>query len=1082
MNENVRDFTFLRDSINKFKGEINKIITNNEYPNLGAIELKNDIEEIEKNMASQEKFLINDCLSSKNNNNLICSTPYTLPLINRQSYLQDEKVHISLKYAKQSQIDRMLNPIKKEINEERLNYINNMKRRKIKKTFERNNRYYEKKNEEKLLNKYGIISNTYDNIKLLVNRPFMSPDKKIQYSFNNKNYSNFSSVTYDKNKQPIIKKEEIDKGLIYMVYRGIIPKGADLSPAFENNGINPLQINMKIEENEENEINNFNNEKLPIIDSDNFFITKADNNIINQRYIYDHDIQSNINSNKAKYYENNILYENQDKNIENKVILFSDFHVCHNEEFKKFQNENMLIWGSISYLIEIFCKLFKKLNLSLVEVYQDKLLKLAKDEMKIIDEKELLLCVVESDLKGINPNDPFKLFTSDKEKYIVRIQMAFRKYIARKKLYEMRSYFDKIKYIQHMYKSSKLKVNSRKKAKVLFENRYQEWKKMMSNFKKKWDLVKTMKRVIIHYNTISLTTDNSHSMNISFNQFKQRENNQLNRMIDLYDPNVEIIYISPYDIDKDIISYYTSILNTLGIEKINERFHLLIPDITKHIPKNNNYSVSELLLLSTETLQEIKNIIGEKECYIIPGDVNKIDVEISIILNCPILMGDLFQSETIFSKSGSKLIFEANDINVPISAWNIKDENEFYLSLTHLIITYPEYNIWVFKMDHEKNGRGIAYIQLDKIHQFITLNKKKDDFNDKKEYENLLNDILIKMLPKKVKICGNYLYKSWEDYMKYYIKYGGIIEAYPSFNLNNNIIGSPSFPIFIEPNGNIEILNSYDKINLFSFRNIGAISPEKSMRNIKKNKFDNDNENKEFDINLICEKIGKYLYEHDIIGYVTIDFIVFKNINNENDINYWAIDIKFGLNDLLTSIKFCYFLYSHSMDKFEHQDLNHIESGYDIDNEIIHVHKCSVFTFPFLYHPNISDIQMKNLVQEYRKDDLIFDLEKKNGIIFNFSDILKCGNMGICGILNIENIELNYQYLEIWKMIQNSMYILSSECKINEFQPLMIEDQRTDILNILDIFNKINKYYNNIRIYVKKNESVKNKKRYSTKN
>ena len=144
MNENVRDFTFLRDSIDKFKGEINKIITNNEYSNSGAQELKNHIEEIEKDMASQEKFLINDCLSSKNNNNLIYSNQSSLPLI-KQSFLKEEKVNISLKYAKQSQIDRMLNPIKKEINEERMNYINNMKRRKIIKTFERNNRNYEKK-------------------------------------------------------------------------------------------------------------------------------------------------------------------------------------------------------------------------------------------------------------------------------------------------------------------------------------------------------------------------------------------------------------------------------------------------------------------------------------------------------------------------------------------------------------------------------------------------------------------------------------------------------------------------------------------------------------------------------------------------------------------------------------------------------------------------------------------------------------------------------------------------------------------------------------------------------------------------
>jgi hypothetical protein len=90
--------------------------------------------------------------------------------------------------------------------------------------------------------------------------------------------------------------------------------------------------------------------------------------------------------------------------------------------------------------------------------------------------------------------------------------------------------------------------------------------------------------------------------------------------------------------------------------------------------------------------------------------------------------------------------------------------------------------------------------------------------------------------------------------------------------------------------------------------------------------------------------------------------------------------------------------------------------------------------------------------------------------------------MGLCGILNTSNIELKSQYFEIWKMIQNSMYILSLECKINEFQPLMIEDQRTDMLNLLDIFNKINKFYNNIRIYVKKNESIKIKKRFSTKN
>ena len=75
------------------------------------------------------------------------------------------------------------------------------------------------------------------------------------------------------------------------------------------------------------------------------------------------------------------------------------------------------------------------------------------------------------------------------------------------------------------------------------------------------------------------------------------------------------------------------------------------------------------------------------------------------------------------------------------------------------------------------------------------------------------------------------------------------------FESNNN----PDFRI-IEPDGNIEHLPTYDKINLFSFRNIGAISPQRTFQ---------VNKDAQINIDLLSEKIGKYLYEHDIIGYVT---------------------------------------------------------------------------------------------------------------------------------------------------------------------------------------------------------------------
>jgi hypothetical protein len=158
------------------------------------------------------------------------------------------------------------------------------------------------------------------------------------------------------------------------------------------------------------------------------------------------------------------------------------------------------------------------------------------------------------------------------------------------------------------------------------------------------------------------------------------------------------------------------------------------------------------------------------------------------------------------------------------------------------------------------------------------------------------------------------------------------------------------------------------------------------------------------------------------------------------------------------------------MDKLQVPDINMINLS--LNNERIMMNdKCEIFTFPFLSHPRISEIQMKDLVKEFRNENLIFDVEKRKGIIFNFSDILQCGNMGVCGILNLEDVDLQNDFLELWKMIQNSLHVVSIACKLNDFQPMMIEDQRTDILDIADIFNKVNKFYNNLLIYEKRKDN-----------
>ena len=1081
MNENIENFNFLKETVAKFKGEIQKMISNPTYSNSGVIQLKQTVDEIEKNISNQEKILVSSYLNEKKSltgNHKLIYEPSRLPMIKQPlpkilNYTPEDEVYTTLRYAKQSTLDRLKeHRNKREINEEKMQYIANMKKRRKKGRIEMQNelrvgQYNEKKNTQRLLSKYNINSDFFDSLKVTHKRPnFMDTEKRLKYSVLSKKF-NSNEILYDKNKQPIIRKEELDKGLLNMIYKGLIPKGADLSPALETNG-NPLQINMRVKEDFTKTDAKDEYEfiepriKYDLNSNDGFFITKqpneGDNSSNNLLYKLSNTntLEKEEEKNSSEVNNNKIEDEKQITMSTNKkkLLMFSNYTVVKNEQYKLFHNENQDKWGAILYLFEHLSKLFKKLNLTLVELYQERILFLAKDEMRVIQNKDLLMCISDKDLilKGLDPSNPIQFYSTIKEKFVVKIQMAYRTFMAKKKLKEIKSYFAKIRKIQNAFLSSKLILDSRMKAKNIFEQKYNQWIEMMKHFKSRWELIKTMPRVEIHFNNISPNTPNFLYLNTTTHKFVEKENNQLNRIINLFDPNVEIIYVSPCELNNDILSYYFSIMSTLGVDNVKERFHVIVPDQAKSYPAH--YSISQLLLLSPKTVNQIKKMIKDKEAYIIPGNGGKIEVELSMLLESPIFMGDLFQSETIFTKSGAKLIYEANEMNVPVSAWDIKTEFEFYASLAHLVTTYSEYETWVFKMDNEFNGRGIAYIQLDKIQPYLELKKEYFRYDDKKKYEVLVAECFQKNISKRVKIVANFLYKSWDEYFQEFIANRGVIEACPTTN-PSNIIGSPAIPILIEPDGNIEHLPTYDKINLFSFRNIGAISPQRTFQ---------VNKDAQINIDLLSEKIGKYLYEHDIIGYVTIELIGYKQ---GNTVKYQAIDLKFGLNDLISSIRFCHFLYGHAMDKFQ-PDLGNISLNQEKSISMIQNNKCEIFSFPFFAHPKIAEIKIEDLVKSFRDDSLIFDLEKKKGIIFNFSDTLQCGNMGICGIINNEDVEIKNIFIELWKLIQSSFQIISMAIRLNEFQPLIGTESRTDIIDAEEIIGKVKKFTNNLIIQNKK--------------
>lgn len=215
------------------------------------------------------------------------------------------------------------------------------------------------------------------------------------------------------------------------------------------------------------------------------------------------------------------------------------------------------------------------MNINITEVDGEKVVQLATDELKIIGIKDFVNCLTEKEIIKNGFNKPQKVFANIREVAATIIQKFYRMF---KTVSKIRTHLIMIKYsskIQKAFRLLKLRASCKKLINQINQESDEYWNQIMEEFKNNWKDIKNSKRIEIHINSIS----NSAYRNSTVDKFTEKENIQLSRLISLADPNLEIIYVCPFKLEQDIIAYYFSILNTLGIENIKERFHLIVPVI-----------------------------------------------------------------------------------------------------------------------------------------------------------------------------------------------------------------------------------------------------------------------------------------------------------------------------------------------------------------------------------------------------------------------------------------------------------------------------------------------------------------------
>ena len=848
------------------------------------------------------------------------------------------------------------------------------------------------------------------------------------------------------------------------------------------------------------EIMENNNNDISQIKAKNNSSIKYNNSVSTNEYSRFNQINNTTNESKqVNTYSKTIKVEDDntktfsefisDIDMNNNIIIsFEYYKLIKDEEYNQFIIENEDKLFQIENIINNMCNLFKKLNIIKTKVDSNKILCLLKfynNKIENITNKDLLYCMTNRDLEknGFEQKNEKNLYQKIREAFIIRIQKMIRRKIAYNKYQFLKAINTNVIFLQSHYRSF---IVRKKVNKILDQEKisiHNKFMKLFNDFKLRWDKIQSGHRIEIHFYSISRDSYN----NCLIDKYSLKEALQLNRLIRLVDPNIEIIYILPFHINDEILTYYVSLLENIGIKNIEDRLHFFVPEASESFP--SNYCLSKLIYFSPRLISEIKSLVKYKEAYIIPGEISYLEEKICYLFEKPIMMGNKSQIDLIFNKSGIKSVLELNEIPFPISAWDIKSEEEFYSSLAHLIVTYPTIQVWIFKCNLESNGRGIAYLNIGNIktiNEFKTEQKNNPGFTNE-IYQEKLYYLLKNILIKNAKYSYPNLYTNWDEFLQKFLKEKGVIECCPTKNLDG-IMNNPCLPIFIEPNGKIKILPSYEKINVDFFKNIATTSPQNILNNNELNK--------------IGEQIGNFLYSQEIIGYITLEFITFHDGKN---IRYWGVDMKYGITNQICDLQFCYILYIQSSiikknknyfnyllsdevkeepimkisNNNSNSNINNINTDeseshsylYNSENcaYIVDIKKYNyilsdvkTFSFNYIITDLIKEIKLKHFLKEFRYSNLVFDLEKKEGVIFNFCDTLESGIFGICGVLNLDVIEMSNPNFRLWKMIFNIInvfkdYVYSTQKKlvINKLSKGLMEKPRTDLVELNDIFTRI---------------------------
>ncbi|PFX15030.1 IQ domain-containing protein H [Stylophora pistillata] len=616
----------------------------------------------------------------------------------------------------------------------------------------------------------------------------------------------------------------------------------------------------------------------------------------------------------------------------------------------------------------------------------------------------------------LNADDVEKIIKTPGRRYLgprgtemaaVKIQSTWRRYKDRSAylLYRKRKWAAGVIAISWIM-SCKISM-VRKQLKATRKLQLKRFKVRAKAFQEAWPRIKDSRRVVIHIPSLGY----AQHIRDELSEIKILQNLQMARLCDIADPKVEVIYISPVELNDEVYQYYSKLLamkarrleknnseskgNGEEDEDIENRYKIIVPDAVNRFP-THNMCLSSILKYSPRTVKRLRNLIKGRDAYIVPGVLHKDDIYLADLLDIPVLSPEPEVASLYSTKSGSKRIFLSAKVEIPPGHFDIYSLPQLHESLAELVTENLHIKRWLFKMDNEFDGRGTAFCDVTPYLKCYSWAVKEcqrygEKWNKKWAHEPTLIRVsaeIPEIIAHHATPVSSDLYPTWDKFLQDFLKRGGVIEACPS----SDSVTTLSVDVLIEPTGETTVLSMADQIHATSpFRCWGYSVPQTSV-----------------DPPVLCtaaDAVSNACKLRGIVGYFSIDFVTFIDPKSLEQV-VWAVDLKLRYSDSMAMTKLMLYV---SGGEFQAPQSSFVvpvkkkqeESGrrkrrktFEEEEPPPNPNRFAILSTRLL-HSNLSVIHYSVFFQMCRAHGIGFDMKEKAGTIFTLVDSSKREHLGM---------------------------------------------------------------------------------------